>query len=124
MDQLEQTNLKDWQKGFDEGALAERSRLISYLVKNSIIRRDAFGVWVRETMGDEVTDLPELELEKSPERKDDQILIDPAEIGAMMARINKQHDLRVRDRLVELRELAPANSEVSIAISKWVREIV
>jgi len=115
--------LKDWQSGFDEGAIAERSRLIAYLVENSIIRRDAFGFWVKETMSSEVTELPDLELEKSPKRKDDQILIDPAEIGAMMARINKQHDLRLIDRLIELRELAPAGSEVSIAISKWVRSI-
>ena len=123
MEEMNKTDLKHWMDGFDQGAVAERSRIIAYLVEKAIIRRDAFGVWVRETMGDDVTDLPDLELEKSPKRKDEQILIDPAEIGAMMARINNQHDIQVRDRLLELRKLAPAGSELSIAITKWVREI-
>ena len=116
-------NMKDWQAGFDEGALAERSRLIAYLVQKSIIRRDALGYWVKETMSDEVTELPDLELEKSPKRKNENISIDPAEIGAMMARINHQNACQTRDRLIELRKLAPAGSELSLAITKWVREI-
>jgi len=116
-------NMKDWQAGFDEGAIAERSRLIAYLVENSIIRRDALGFWVKETMSDEVTELPNLELEKSPKRKDGNIYIDPAEIGAMMARINKQNDFNVGRRLIELRDIAPAGSDISIAISKWVHEL-
>lgn len=123
MEEIKKIDLKHWMDGFDQGAMAERSRIIAYLVQKAIIRRDAFGVWVRETMGNDVTDLPDLELEKSPKRKDEQILIDPAEIGAMMARINNQHDIQVRDRLLELRKLAPAGSELSIAITKWVREI-
>jgi hypothetical protein len=111
-------------EGFVEGVAAERARLIGYLVEKGIIRRDAFNVWVRETMGDEVTDLVELEPSTLPKRADAKIFIHPTEIGAMMVRNNKQHDEQVKARLFKLREQAPAGSEVSLAITKWISEIV
>ena len=118
-------------EGFVEGVAAERARLIGYLVEKAIIRRDAFNVWVRETMGDEVTDLVDLEPTTLPKRADAKIFIHPTEIGAMMVRNNRQHDEQaqafkdeVRARLFKLREQAPAGSEVSLAITKWITEIV
>jgi hypothetical protein len=111
-------------EGFVEGVAAERARLIGYLVEKAIIRRDAFNVWVRETMGDQVTDLDDLEPTTLPKRADAKIFIHPTEIGAMMVRNNKQHDEDVKARLFKLREQAPAGSEVSLAITKWITEIV
>jgi hypothetical protein len=108
---------------FDDGVFAERTRLIAYLVEKGIIRRDAFGVWVRETMGDDVTDLPDLDGSK-PRINGAKISVHPSEIGAVITRANALRDDQLRNRLFELREIAPAGSEISLALTKWVNELV
>lgn len=125
MEDSKEVQERYWRKdGFVEGVAAERTRLISYLVEKAIIRRDALGFWVRDTMGDEVTELDDLDTQILPKRADGKLYIHPSEIGAMMVRNNAQHDEALKKRLLLLRELAPAGSEVSLAITRWVNEIV
>ena len=125
MEDSKEVQERFWKKeGFVEGVAAERTRLIAYLVEKRVIRRDALGFWVRDTMGDEVTELDHLDTQVLPKRADGKLYIHPSEIGAMMVRNNAQYDEALRKRLFELRELAPAGSEVSLAISGWMREIV
>lgn len=125
MEDSKEVQERFWKKeGFVEGVAAERTRLIAYLVEKRVIRRDALGFWVRDTMGDEVTELDHLDTQVLPKRADGKLYIHPSEIGAMMVRNNAQHDEALKKRLFELRELAPAGSEVSLAISGWMREIV
>ena len=113
-----------WEQiGFEKGVYSERVRLIAYLVENGIIRMDAFGFWVRETMGDQVTELPDLEPDVLPKRADERVSIHASQIGAMMVRHNRANDEAVRERLLALRSLSEAGSPVSIAISEWVRAI-
>jgi hypothetical protein len=114
---------KTYEVGFSEGVFAERQRLLAYLTEKAIIRLDAFGVWVRETMGDEVTDLPELDREELPQPEDDKILIHPSVIGAMMVRNYRTYDNDVRERLIALRDLTPANSPSSLEVTRWLVEL-
>jgi hypothetical protein len=114
---------KTYEVGFSEGVFAERQRLLAYLTEKSIIRLDAFGIWVRETMGDEVTDLPELDREELPQPEDDKILIHPSVIGAMMVRNYRTYDNDVRERLIALRDLTPANSPSSLEVTRWLVEL-
>jgi hypothetical protein len=113
-----------WQQvGFEKGVFAERTRLIAYLVENGIVRLDALGFWVRNTMGDGVTDLPELEPDFVPEPVGDGVRLHPKVVGAMLVAANRSGDERLRDRLIALRALSDAGSPVSIRISEWVKEI-
>jgi hypothetical protein len=114
---------KTYEVGFSEGVFAERQRLLAYLTEKAIIRLDAFGIWVRETMGDEVTDLPELDREELPQPEDDKILIHPSVIGAMMVRNYRTYDNDVRERLIALRDLTPANSPSSLEVTRWLVEL-
>jgi hypothetical protein len=124
MDIVKSNEERYWEQiGFEKGVFSERVRLIAYLVENGIIRMDAFGYWVRDTMGDQVTELPDLEPDVLPKRADERVSIHRNELGAMLVRNNKANDARVRDRLIALRGLSDAGSRVSIAISEWVKEI-
>jgi len=114
---------KTYEVGFSEGVFAERQRLLAYLTEKAIIRLDAFGVWVRETMGDEVTDLPELDCEELPQPEDDKILIHPSVIGAMMVRNHRSYSDEIERRLVALRDLTPANSPSSLELTRWIVEL-
>jgi hypothetical protein len=114
---------KTYEVGFSEGVFAERQRLLAYLTEKAIIRRDAFGIWVRETMGDEVTDLPELDREELPQPADDKILIHPSVIGAMMVRNHRWYSDEIERRLVALRDLTPANSPSSLEVTRWIVEL-
>jgi len=124
MDIMKSNEERYWEQiGFEKGVHSERVRLISYLIEEGIIRMDAFGYWVRDTMGDQVTELPDLEPDVLPKRADERVSIHRNELGAMLVRNNKANDERVRDRLIALRGLSDAGSRVSIAISEWVKEI-
>jgi hypothetical protein len=114
---------KTYEVGFSEGVFAERQRILAYLTEKSIIRLDAFGIWVRETMGDEVTDLPELDREELPRPEDRKILIHPSVIGAMMVRNHRAYSDEIERRLVALRELTPANSPSSLELTRWIVEL-
>lgn len=114
---------KTYEVGFSEGVFAERQRLLAYLTEKAIIRLDAFGIWVRETMGDEVTDLPELDREELPQPEDDKILIHPSVIGAMMVRNHRSYSDEIERRLVALRDLTPANSPSSLELTRWIVEL-
>ena len=124
MDIVKSNEERYWEQiGFEKGVYSERVRLIAYLVEQGIIRMDAFGFWVRDTMGDQVTELPDLEPDVLPKNADERVSIHRNELGAMLVRNNKANDARVRDRLIALRGLSDAGSRVSIAISEWVKEI-
>jgi hypothetical protein len=113
-----------WKKlGFQDGVFAERTRLIAYLVEKGIVRRDAFGMWVRETMGDDVTDLPDLDGSTLPKRQDGKVFIHPTEIGAMMVRNNHSFNSALIEKLIELRKLTPAGSDSSLEITRWIVEL-
>lgn len=113
----------NYQEGFSEGVFAERQRMLAYLTEKNIIRLDAFNVWVRETMGDEVTDLPELDRVQLPKREDGKIFIHPSVIGAMMVRNHRAYSDEIERRLIALRDLTPANSPSSLELTRWIVEL-
>ena len=122
---VKETN-RIFKSGFNAGCAAERERIVHYLIDKRVIRRDAFGDLVKETDGIDVPYLEEIEanFEASPTyTPTDYVWLSKKEIGALVERMQLNKDVLVRDRLLELRKLAPAGSEVSIAITKWVREI-
>ena len=116
--------MRKYREAFAEGVSAENARIVAYLIEQGVIRRDAFGVLVRETMGDDVTDLPDLDGVDTPTTAVSKIFIHPSEIGAAIVRSNALNDEALHKRLFALRELAPAGSEVSLAITKWMCELV
>jgi hypothetical protein len=113
----------NYQEGFREGVFSERHRLLAYLTEKSIIRLDAFGFWVKETMGDEVTELPDLDRDQLPERGDGKIFIHPSVIGAMMVRNHRAYSDEIERRLIVLRDLTPANSPSSLELTRWIVEL-
>jgi hypothetical protein len=116
--------MRKYREAFTDGVSAENARVVTYLIEQGIVRRDAFGVLVRETMGDDVTDLPDLDGVKIPTTRVSKIFVDPSEIGAAITRTNFLNDKALHERLFALREIAPAGSEVSLAITKWMCELV
>lgn len=113
---------KEQRNAFRLGQLSEQERIITLLIEKGIIRRDAFGVLVRETMDDHVTDLPELEEADPDELPGDRISVFKSELGAMLSRAMSLHRSITKQRLIVLRELTEPNSQASLAITKWVAE--
>ena len=105
------------------GRKNERTRIITYLVERGVIRRDAFGYLVTDTVDDYAIDLPGLEENDEDFVQGEFIKINTKEIGAMLARAAEIKKDQLRLRLLALREVSPAGSPVSIEISKWVREL-
>lgn len=112
---------EDQRKAFRLGQLSEQERIITLLIEKGIIRRDAFGILVRETMDDHVTDLPELENADPNEIPGDRISVFKSELGAMIVRALELHRLITRQRLLGL--FGKNSVQMSNAIKEWIDEL-
>ena len=112
---------EEQRKAFRLGQLSEQERIITLLIEKGIIRRDAFGILVRETLDDHVTDLPELEDADPNEIPGDRIQVFKSELGAMIARALALHRSITRQRLLGL--FGKNSVQMSNAIKEWIDEL-